>query len=161
MTSHSYFDGEADQARSIPIPADALSGDAILLWARGLAAPLVRPGERREISFAQSLETSRLAHRPVEVVRATLSREAAHARVTVPAGTFDVERCTVEIAGGQTWKIAVEAAEPHRIVEWETSDGQKAELLGSDRLEYWKLHGEGQESFLARLGLKKRPPRTP
>jgi hypothetical protein len=161
LSSHSYFDGEADQERTMAVPADALAGDAILLWARGLAAPAVKPGERREVPFVRSIEDARLGHRPVEMMRATLSREPQTSSATVPAGTFEVDRRTVEIAGGPTWKIAVEAAEPHRIIAWETSDGQKAALLGSDRLEYWKLHGEGQESYLAKLGLKPRPPRTP
>lgn len=161
LTSHSYFDGEGDQSRSMAVPADALSGDAILLWARGLAAPMVRPGESREVPLLRSIEDARLGHHPVEMLHATLSRDPTPLRITVPAGTFDVERSTVEITGGATWRIAVEAAEPHRIVRWETSDGQKASLLGSDRLEYWKLHGEGQEIFLSRLGLKPRPPRTP
>ncbi|MEO8430241.1 MAG: hypothetical protein ABI592_01945 [Acidobacteriota bacterium] len=161
LASHSYFDGEADQARAIAVPDDALSGDAILLWARGLAAPRLAPGERREVPFVRSIEAARLGHRPVEMLRATLVRGGEVTRLVVPAGTFDVERRTVEIAGGPVWKLAVESAAPHRIVEWETSDGEKATLLGSDRLEYWKLHGEGQAAFLARLGLKARPPRTP
>ena len=161
LASHSYFDGEADQARTIPMPDDVLSGDAILLWARGFAAPRLAPGERREVPFVRSVEASRLSHRPIEVMRATLALDAAPSRVTVPAGTFDVERRTVEIQGGPVWKIAVESAAPRRIVEWESSDGEKASLLGSDRLQYWNLHGEGQASFLARLGLKPRPPRTP
>jgi hypothetical protein len=160
-TLHSYFDGEADQSRSVPVPAEALSGDALLLWARGLAAPLVRAGERREVPLVRSLENARLTHGAADLQRAVLSRDPAASRVTVPAGTFDVRRATVEIAGGSTWKFAVETAAPHRVIEWESSDGEKASLLGSDRLEYWKLHGEGQESFLARLGLKPRPPRTP
>ena len=109
----------------------------------------------------RSLESARLDHKPVEVQRAVLARDASPLRVTVPAGTFDATRATVEISGGPTWKFAVESAPPHRIVEWESSDGTKASLLGSDRLEYWNLHGPGQESFLAKLGLKPRPPRTP
>ncbi len=161
LTSHSYFDGEADQARSVPAPADALSGDAILLWARGFAAPAIQAGERREVPLVKSIEAARLSHRGVELQRVALSRDAAATRITVPAGTFQVERRVAEIAGGPTWKIDVEAAEPHRIIAWETSEGEKATLLASDRLEYWKLHGEGQESFLGKLGLKPRPPRTP
>lgn len=161
LVSHSYFDGEADQSRTLEVPADALSGDALLLWARGLAAPLVAPGERREVGLVRSIEGARLAHRPVEVMKATLSHDAARARVTVPAGTFEAERRTVEIAGGPKWIFAVESAEPHRILQWETSEGEKASLLASDRLEYWKLHGEKDQVFLAKLGLRPRPPRTP
>ena len=161
LTSHSYFDGEADQARTLPVPADALDGDSVLLWARGFAGPLVAPGERREVPLVKSLRTSRLAHEPVDVGRATLSREAARGPATVPAGTFAVERRTVEISGGPTWTILVEAAPPHRIIQWEISDGERASLLASDRLAYWKMHGERDQSALARLGLKPRPPRTP
>lgn len=161
LTSHSYFDGEADQSRAVPAPSDALAGDAILLWARGLAWPLLAPGERREIPLVQSVETGRLLHRPPAVLRATLSREREPSRVVVPAGSFEVERRSVAIEGGPTWRIAVEAAEPHRIVSWETTDGEKASLLGSARLEYWRLHAEKDIAALARLGLSPRPPRTP
>jgi hypothetical protein len=161
LSSHSYFDGEADQSRSLALPPGALPGDAVLLWARGLAAPSLRPGESREVPLVRSLATSRLNHVPVEVLRATLKREAEPARATVPAGTFDVERRTVAISGGPTWTVSVEAAPPHRIVAWETSDGQKAELLASERLPYWKLNGEEGKSALARIGLTPRPPRTP
>src|SRR5262249_33858459 len=55
LTSHSYFDGEADQSRDLAVPADALSADALLLWARGFAAPLVAPGERREVPLVLSM----------------------------------------------------------------------------------------------------------
>ena len=161
LTSHSYFDGEADQSRVLPVPADGLSGDALLLWARGLAGPLLAPGERKQVPLVQSIEAARLAHRPIEVLRATLERDAAPSRATVPAGTFEVERRTIDIAGGPTWRIAVEAAPPHRIIEWETSDGQKASLLGSDRLPYWKMHGEGGQTALAKLGLTPRGARMP
>lgn len=161
LTSHSYFDGEADQSRVVPVPAGALAGDALLLWARGFAAPLLAPGERREVPLVQSIEAARLAHRHVEVLRATLERDAAPSRATVPAGTFDVERRSIEIAGGPTWRVAVEAAPPHRIIEWQTSDGQKASLLGSDRLAYWNMHGEGEQSALGRLGLTPRGARMP
>ncbi|MGE5275591.1 MAG: hypothetical protein ACM3SU_01240 [Acidobacteriota bacterium] len=161
QTSHSYFDGEADQSRVLPVPADGLSGDALLLWARGLAGPLLAPGERRQVPLVQSIEAARLAHRHIEILRATLERDAASSRATVPAGSFEVERRTVEIAGGPTWRIAVESAEPHRIIEWETSDGQKASLLGSDRLPYWKMHDEAGQSALAKLGLTPRGARMP
>ena len=161
FVSHSYFDGEADQARTLAVPADALSGDALLLWARGFAAPVLAPGERREAAFVKSLETARLTHRPVEVARASLSRDAASARVTVPAGTFEAERRTVEIAGGPTWTFAVEKAEPRRVLQWESSDGERAAMIASDRLEYWKMHSEKDLPALAKLRLKPRPPRTP
>jgi hypothetical protein len=161
LTAHSYFDGEADQARTLKIPDDALSGDALLLWARELAAPALAPGERREVMLVKSLKTARLAHQPVEMLQATLSRNREIDRIAVPAGAFDVQRRRIEIAGGLSWTISVEAAEPHRIVQWETSDGERASLLASDRLEYWRMHSEKDLPALSLLGLKPRPPRTP
>jgi hypothetical protein len=122
LVSHSYFDGEADQSRMLPVPPEALSGDALLLWARGFAAPSLAAGERREVPIVKSIESARLGHRPVELLRAVLSRNASPSRVTVPAGTFEVERRSVEIAGGPTWRIAVETAEPRRILARETTD---------------------------------------
>ena len=68
--------------------------------------------------LVRSLENARLNHGAVDLQRAVLSRDPAGARVTVPAGTFDVRRATVEIAGGPTWKFAVETAAPaphHRM----------------------------------------------
>lgn len=161
LTSHSYFDGEADGQRVLTVPPEALAADAVLLWTRGFAAPIVAPGERREVACVGSLQTSRLTHRPVEVGRATLGRDTAATRVTVPAGRFEVERRTVQIAGGPLWTILVERAEPHRIIRWETSEGERAELLGSDRLPYWTLHGKTDEGLLSKLGLTRRPDRTP
>jgi hypothetical protein len=161
LSTHSYFDGEADQSRELSVPADMLAGDALLLWARGFAAPILAAGERREVSLVKSIRTARLNHRPIELEKAILSREAAPSRITVPAGTFEVNRRSVEIAGGPTWKISVETAEPHRLVEWETSDGEKASLLAGERLEYWRLHSEKDRGALARIGLQPRPPRTP
>jgi len=161
LASHSYFDGEADQARTLQVPDDALSADALLAWARGLAAPAVAPGAHRDVTLVMSLRTSRLLHQPVETLRATLSRDRATEKITVPAGAIEVQKCRVEIASGATWTIFVEAAEPHRIIRWETSDGEKASLLASDRLEYWKMHAEKDQPSLGLLGLKPRPPKTP
>jgi len=161
LTWHSYFDGEADQQRALAVPPDALSADALLLWARGFAAPFLAPGERRSVPLTGSLETSRLAHRALSVGRATLARDAAPADVAVPAGRFRAERHTVAIDGGATWTLWVEAEEPRRILRWESSDGQRASLIASDRLPYWQMNAEGQAAALARIGLKPRGKRTP
>ena len=36
--AHSYFDAEADTQSSVPMPADAQSEDALLVWARATGA---------------------------------------------------------------------------------------------------------------------------
>jgi hypothetical protein len=161
LTSHSYFDGEADQSVRLPAGDDVLAEDALPIWARGLAAPALAPGGRRDVRLVRSLLVARLRHVPVAVESARLERSARATTITVPAGTFDVETFTAAIAGGRTWTFYVEQAAPRRLVRWTTSDGEDARLLGSDRLAYWQLNGPGGESALAKLGLSPRAPRTP
>ena len=68
---------------------------------------------------------------------------------------------TVRLPDKQTRTIYVERAAPHRIVKWESAAGERAELLKSDRMKYWQMNGEGYESALSRIGLTRRPARTP
>ena len=160
-TLHSYFDGEADRTERVAIPAGSLAGDALLLWARGLAAPALARGERREVSLVRSLRDARMRHRPAGLEKAWLSREAELRTIAVPAGRFRAEVWTARIEQGPTWTFLVEAAPPGRILQWESSNGEKARLLSSQRLKYWELNQRGGEAMLGKLGLRPRPARTP
>lgn len=153
-TVHSYFDGEADREATLPHPAEGISADALLFWARGLAAPLVEPGESVEVPGLGSLEHSRLEHRPLAWTRVTLSRSADTTTITVPAGTFEVTTAVAELDSGLRYEIAVEAAAPHRIVRWSSNRGERAVLRGSERLAYWRLNGPEGRRSLQELGLK-------
>lgn len=158
-TLHSYFEGEADRAGTLPGHAGGVSEDALLLWARGLAYPAVAPGESTRAPLFTSLKRARLAHLAAGWEEVELARAGATEEVTVPAGTFVARRATARATGAaeeRTWTFIVEEASPHRIVAWETSDGERAELLGSDRLAYWELNGPGGESYLERFGLQPR-----
>jgi hypothetical protein len=158
--SHSYFDGEADQQKEIDYPPDGVTEDILLLWARGLARPVPIPGETRQVHLLTSLQRARESHTPLSWKPATLSRSRGTLNMTVPAGNFEVEVWSVEIEGGAKKTFYVEKASPHRVIRWESSDGERADLLGSDRLEYWKMNGKGGEEALKKLGLSPRPPRT-
>ncbi len=57
-------------------------------------------------------------------------------------------------SGGVTRTFDVERAFPRRILGWRTSEGERAELLKTARLTYWRLNAPGDESYLAQLGLK-------
>jgi hypothetical protein len=160
FTLHSYFDGEADATSRIAVPNDALGEDALWFWARGLAGPLVPPGESREVPLVKALRIARLSHQPVTVEKARLSRGRDPHRVTVPAGTFETRSCTAALPG-RTWTFEIETAPPHRIVRWESSAGEKAELLGSDRLKYWEMNGEEYAKAVEKLGLRARGQRMP
>jgi hypothetical protein len=159
--SHSYFDREADQRQSIAYPAGGVTGDALLLWARGLASPALAPGGRAVVPFLRSLQDVRLGHVPLAWGKAVLARADQPQRVTVPAGAFDAQVRTVAIQGGRTWTFFAEQAAPHRLLKWQASDGHQGELIASKRMKYWQMNRNGFEKALKDLGLKPRPARTP
>jgi hypothetical protein len=158
---HSYFDGEADQQRRFKRPPDGFNEDVLYHWARGLAAPVLEAGESVMLPFLPSLQRARLEHRRVDWTRATLSRAGNPRTITVPAGTFDANAYTAAVENGPTWTFYVETEEPRRILRWETSDGQRAEMIASERTAYWKQNNPAGTSKLGTIGLKIRPPRTP
>ena len=178
LTSHSYFDGEADRTATLDAPAGGIAEDVLLLWARGLAAPLLDPGREVEVPLLRSLELARLGHVPVSWERVKLSRSAEARARTVPAGTFEVDELQAAVPArterrdyppsrpevtlpGRTWTFWVERNPPRRLVAWSRDDGVRAELVGTTRAAYWQMQGREMERAVERLGLRPRPPRTP
>jgi hypothetical protein len=159
--SHSYFEGEADTAGTLVRPDGALTEDTLHLWARGLAAPALAPGESVHLPLLISLQRARLSHRELVWSDAQLSRSAGTSETTVPAGTFEGRTYRAEIEGGPTWTFVVEDAPPHRLLRWSGSDGESAELVASERLPYWQLNGNEHLPLLERIGLRPRPSRAP
>ena len=158
--SHSYFDGEADSARDIPFDYHASSEDALWLWARGIGAPYYADGRPRKYPMLLSLETARTKHVPVQLGAVELSFETNAQRIRVPAGDFDVEVRTAKLSDGTVRKFFVERAMPRRLIRWEATTGERAELLGSSRMKYWEMNREGGEQALKQMGLSRRPVRT-
>jgi len=80
----------------------------------------------------------------------------------VPAGEFEVDVYSVSVDNDakRSRTIEVEHAFPHRVIRWELGNGEKAELLGIERMTYWKMNGPGFEEAVKKLGLTPRPPRT-
>ena len=154
--SFSYFDGEGDRTLQLPLPADGWSVDQLLARIRGLPGPLLAPGQSVERPLLVRAERAVLFHRPVAWGPGRVSRSAETVSVEVPAGTFEVDVYRVE-SERFSYRFDVEHAFPHRIVRWAGPDGEQAELLGSERLRYWQLSGEGDASRLKELGL---PPQS-
>ena len=109
-------------------------------------------GESRRVELLDSLMDARFRHRPLTWRTATLARASGSEQIAVPAGRFEVERRTVETPA-KSWTFWTEKAAPHRIIRWETSDGETGELRGSERMKYWVLSGNGNEKELERVGL--------
>jgi hypothetical protein len=154
MVSHSYFDGEADKAGNLPLPADGLFEDVLPIVLRGWQTSYLEPGQKRTVPLLPSLSRVRLLHRPLAWGKATISRAPEISTVRVPAGTFEVVTWTVATEGGSTTLYQFEAKPPFRLVRWASDDGEEGALLGSTRLAYWKLNAPGGESYLRALGLR-------
>ena len=156
---HSYFDGDGDGQRALDYPAGGVAEDTLWQWARGMAAPALVPGESRTVPFLRALPSAK----GIEAAWSTaaLFRALKPQSITVPAGTFTVEVVSVHLPDKETRTFYLEKASPHRIVKWESSTGEHAELVKSDRMKYWQMNAEGYESSLSRIGLTRRPPRTP
>ncbi len=160
VTSHSYFDGEADQEKTLDPIEDGVSEDGLMLWARGMARPTLRPGEEKNVDLFASLETARHALGPGYWTKATLKRSATSESLTVPLGTFEVEKYECNIEGKVKKTFWVEKLSPYKIIQWENSTGTKAKLLRSERMKYWEMNHPDGEKSLKSLGLQKRPART-
>lgn len=151
-TLHSYFDGEGDRSDRIALPRDGVLADVLPIAVRGIAGDVVPPGGEVELPALPTLLHTRFAHESPARTTVRIRRSAETARVEVPAGAFDVFTVESTVSGATTaWKV--EAAWPHRIVAWDRSDGERAELVGSDRLPYWTMNAEGAEEALRALGI--------
>lgn len=138
--AHSYFDGEADATLSLTVPAGGVFEDAVPILVRGLRGDWLRDGETRTVPFLPSLMRARLGHKRQQWGEATVRR--------------DGWKYVIAERGGPTVTWTLEAAPPHKIVAWQSSDGEAGRLMGSIRLPYWELNQNGGEKWLDKLGLK-------
>jgi hypothetical protein len=152
-TSHSYFDGEADAAPELELPEGGVVEDALPVLVRGLRGDWLAPGASKKVPFLRSQLRTRLLHVPAGWGEATVSRSAAPATVKTALGPLRAYTYTVLEKDGDTMTFTVEEAAPHRLLAWQSTSGESARILGSARLEYWKMHGNGDEKALRLLGL--------
>jgi hypothetical protein len=143
---HSYFAGEGDHRETVPTRALALYEDALWIQLRELDGPFASGGNWSG-DLVPSLWTARKRHRPLRPMQATIRRANAE------RGGVAVTRFTVTY-GGASRTFDVERAFPRRVLGWSTSAGERAELLKTARLTYWRLNKPGDESYLAQLGLE-------
>lgn len=159
-TSHSYFEGEQDQESSLPYPKTGVSEDALFHWARGFSAPYLSPGESQTLPLLPSLKTIRLKHITPDWADAVFARSKQPSLLKTEEGEFEVETFSVQKPDGSKFEIFVEKAYPNRIIKWSSFEGATAELIASERLEYWSLKDKGSVELLKEIGVSPRPART-
>jgi hypothetical protein len=148
----SYFEGESGPV-VLGRPKGGVTEDELFIALRGLRGDFLAAGEAHTVPYLPGCFHSRLSHRAPEWTQATIARMKELQTVTVPAGTFACILYDVRIADGRTGGFWIESEYPHRIVKWSLPPDVSGELTGTQRLEYWKLHGQGDEQYLYQLGL--------
>lgn len=159
VSGSSYFDGDADLSQALPVQAEGISEDGLAFWARGMSAPFLKPGESRDVPFLTSLRSARDAHQPLAWSRINLTRNATLQKLDAPAGEFEVETFSAQLANGKGFVFFVEKDAPYRIIRWQFTSGEAAALIASERVKYWELNRPGGETALRSLGLEPRAPR--
>lgn len=144
----SYFADEGETRRETWVPEDTLYEDALLIQLRELDGPF-HDGEAWEGFLVRELWSLRTGHRSIAPVPARIDRDDA-TRDGEPVTRFRLET-------GDYWRTYdVETAPPRRVLAWETSTGERAEILGTERLAYWTLNARGDEQHRGTLGLETR-----
>jgi len=152
--AHSYFDGEADQSPSLEWPKGAIVEEQLPILVRDLRGPWLKPGESRSMPFLPSSLRSRFAHRPRQWTQARVTRSSESKEVATALGRLRAFTYTIE-ADNVTTSFTVEDPWPHRLLSWQSSDGESARILGSTRQPYWIEHANGDEKYLKLLGIKR------
>ena len=149
----SYFEHEGRQSYVLALPdREFESEDHLMIRIRELKGPIMGAGESRTISFLPSLWHLRSAHRPRQLVKATLTKGATSEELPRDGGTVAAIPWTWEYDGFRrtAW---VEAAYPHRILAWKDPNGDRGDLITTMRVPYWELHDNTHEFYRGRLGI--------
>lgn len=141
----SYFDDEGERIGEVRAGEDVLYEDALPIQLRELDGPFAGGGDW-EGEIVPGLWEVRRGHGEPVPVPGAITRETAE-REGIPVSRFTVR------VGDRTRTVDVERAPPRRILGWETSGGERAELLATERLAYWRLNGPEGRAVRERLGL--------
>jgi hypothetical protein len=135
---NSYFEGETGK-RDLAWPNNGITEDSLWILLRGLRGEFLKPGQKKTVPMLTGTYYGRLAHKPPAWAEARIERDGNVYTVT---------------ASDRTGKFVIEPEYPHRITRWEMWPDISAELTGSVRLEYWRLHNTGDERYLKQLGIE-------
>ena len=146
----SYFESEGDLDRVVPAAGTDLE-DNLWIWVRELGGPVLEPGGTTEMVLYPSLWELRKTHESlasatVEVRKGTAQPyEALGTEIRAYPWSWTVQ--------GRALTIYVETEGAHRILGWEDSRGGCARLVESERLPYWRLHGNSDLELRSRFRL--------
>ncbi|MDH3217503.1 MAG: hypothetical protein OEN01_14675 [Candidatus Krumholzibacteria bacterium] len=154
ITGHydSYFENESGPL-DIQRVANSIAEDNLFILLRGLRGDYLESGKKRTVQILPSMYFGRLAHESPGWVQAEIKRAKKSKSIKVPAGKFKTMVYELNLSDGRKGVFHIEDHYPHRIIRWQMSPDVKAEMTGSERLKYWSLNRNGNESYLRKLGL--------
>jgi hypothetical protein len=138
LHTRSYFDGQGDARQ--PWPADAVPEDGLPVVLRDWVT--ARPPATLRV--VPSLLAGRFG--ALEPRAFTLQRTDA-GTVEVPAGRFRAVLFRLEHEKDWT-SYTIETAAPHRLLRLQRSDGTEYRLVKAERIQYWRMHDPGGETWL-------------
>lgn len=151
-TRHSYFESEGDTDNmQFQIPADEWEyEDNLPILIRDLKGDWMKMGETKTIQLLPSIQHQRFTHDKIQFLPATVTKSDGGS-VSVGGKTYpstihwkwsytDDSEGFPQGSKSVTEDYWTEAAYPHRILKWESSDGSNGELMESQRLPYWSMH---------------------
>ena len=131
---HTYWDGEADGERRVPLPAGGIFADELPMKLRCLRR--FDPAEYR-VKILPSIIGSKVG---------SPAFADATIRVLAPAADGTIR---IEVAGAAgVDRFAFEKSSPHVLRSWKRADGSALELRKTMRLDYWNHGRPGDEKLL-------------
>ena len=143
ITSHSYFEGEADEMFKLK---NDLTEEELWAWIR--TQPKILPQGKKEL--LPSLEYLRMNHKPIKFYEAVLQLKNNDTLNTYSIFYPELKR---------KLSIYFEPNHPYKILKWNEYDLENKKMISSALLEkmiklpYWKLNKIGDEQFRDSLNL--------
>lgn len=143
------LDGHSGESRKqVSFPGMRLPEDALPLAARRLGWPRLKLGQKYRADVLSSVEDAG----EMQVSSVWLALPESRETVVTPAGSFRCHRFTATWPNGRTKTWLVQGDPPFRVVRWDFSSGERAELLGAERMNY--SSARNTEAARKRLGLQ-------
>ncbi|MDB5104778.1 MAG: hypothetical protein JWP91_2467 [Fibrobacteres bacterium] len=150
---HSYFEAEGDLATLLPYPKGGLFfyEDEMPILVRELDGPLLQAGTPVKVNLVPGLWERRKRHVPIAFSEGVMTKVGPE-KVKVAGSEKEAVKWTLETMGITT-TYHVEAAQPHHLLAWENSKGEKAEMIASLRDTYWEHNHNVDAPLRKKLGL--------
>jgi hypothetical protein len=149
---HSYFEGEGEQDTAWRYPAGAVVLDALPLTLRADRERILGQSGTRNVTWLTGRVEARLTHEqaPWRSGQLTLHDDRVERRVGDEVVTCEVWTLSSKETSITWW---IEERMPHRLIGWQTSAGESAQLITTQRMAYWEAQGIADEPKRQALGL--------